>query len=248
MSFNEKIVLVTGSSRSLGAQIVKDFVNNGAYVIINYNNSEDQAQKFFEEIDKVFPEKALLVKCDISNETEVIDMKNKIVDRFGKIDILVNNAGICNDSLFDEKEKEDFLKVLETNVLGTYLVTKHLGGYINKNGRIINIASDNGLGNGYPESCDYDASKAGVISLTHNMAKFYAPNINVNCVCPGWIDTDMNNDLNDSQRESISKGILLGRFASKKEVSNVVLFLASDEASYVNDSIIIVNGGLANEK
>lgn len=248
MNFNGKVVLVTGSSRSLGAQIVKDFAKRGASVVIDYNNSYDKANKLYEEIEQVFPGKVLLLKCDVTNEDEVISMTKEIVNKFGKIDILVNNAGICNDSLFDEKSKEDFSHVLETNVFGTYLVTKHIGKHISKGGRIINIASDNGLGNGYPESCDYDASKAGVISLTHNMAKFYAPDINVNCICPGWIDTDMNKDLNDNQRNEINKGILLGRFASKREISNVVLFLASDEASYVNDSIITVNGGVSNEK
>ena len=101
--------------------------------------------------------------------------------------------------------------------------------------------------NYYPESAEYDASKAGVISLTHNMAKFYAPYINVNCVCPGWIETDMNKGLSKKQKEILSKKILLKRFASPKEISNVVLFLASDFANYVNDSIIVVNGGYNNE-
>ena len=248
MNFEGKIVLVTGSSRSLGAQIVKDFASKGATVIIDYNKSEEQAMKLKKDLEELYRKEVLTIKCDISNEEEVISMTNKIIDKYGNIDILVNNAGICDDSLFDEKKKSTFLKVLETNVLGTYLVTKHLGKHINKNGRIINIASDNGLGDGYPESCDYDASKAGVISLTHNMARFYAPNINVNCICPGWIDSDMNKGLSDNQRTEINKGILLERFASKREVSNVVLFLASSEASYVNDSIITVNGGLSSEK
>ena len=247
MNFEGKIVLVTGSSRSLGAQLVKDFSSRGATVIINYNKSEEKALILKENLEKTYNREVLAIKCDISNESDVVNMTNLIVKKYGKIDILVNNAGVCNDSLFDEKSKDDFSNVLNTNVTGTYLVTKHLGEHINKGGKIINIASDNGLGNGYPESCDYDASKAGVISLTHNMAKFYAPFINVNCVCPGWIDTDMNKDLNDNQRDDISDTILLERFASKREISNVVLFLASDMASYVNDSVITVNGGIKNE-
>ncbi len=248
MDFNNKVVLVTGSSRSLGAQIIKDFASKGANVIIDYNKSEEKAMKLKHDLEQLYGREVLAIKCDISNEEEVIAMTDEIIEKYENIDILVNNAGICDDSLFDEKQKNTFLKVLETNVLGTYLVTKHIGKHINKGGRIINIASDNGLGHGYPESCDYDASKAGVISLTHNMAKFYAPDINVNCICPGWIDTDMNKDLSDIQRNEINKGILLERFASKKEISNVVLFLASSSASYVNDSIITVNGGLASEK
>ena len=242
MNLKEKVVLVTGSSRSLGAQIIKDFAKQGANVIINYNNSKEGAINLQNEI-KEYNENVLCIKCDISNEEEIINMINEIIKEFGTIDILVNNAGICNDTLFEEKNKTDFLKVLETNVIGTYLVTKHVAKYLNDNGRIINIASDNGLNNGYPESCDYDASKAGVISLTHNMAKYYAPKINVNCICPGWIDTDMNKDLTKDQKKQIEESILLQRFATKEEISNVVLFLASEKASYINDSIIKVNGG-----
>lgn len=243
MDFKEKVVLVTGSSRSLGKQIAMDFLKQGAYVIFNYCNSDGSTLK--EELEKNYKDKYLLIKCDISNEEEVENMINQIINKFSKIDILVNNAGICNDTLFDEKKKEDFIRTLEVNVVGTYLVTKHVGKIMkeNKSGKIINIASDNGIDNNYPESCDYDASKAGVISLTHNMAKYYAPFVNVNCVCPGWIDTDMNKDLSSNQKEEINSNILLKRFANKEEISNVVLFLASDLASYVNDAIIVANGG-----
>ena len=242
MNFKGKVVLVTGSSRSLGAQIIKDFAKQGANVIINYNNSKEGAINLQNEI-KEYNETVLCIKCDISNEEEIINMINEIIKEFGTIDILVNNAGICNDTLFEEKNKTDFLKVLETNVIGTYLVTKHVAKHMKDGGRIINIASDNGLDNGYPESAEYDASKAGVISLTHNMAKYYAPKINVNCICPGWIDTDMNKDLTKDQKKQIEESILLQRFATKEEISNVVLFLASEKASYINDSIIKVNGG-----
>ena len=245
--FKDKIVLVTGSSRSLGAQIIKDFAKEGATVIINYNKSKEQAMTLKEDLENNYQKEVLSIKCDITNEEEVQNMANQIVNKYEKIDILINNAGICNDSLFEDKTKENFLKVLETNVVGTYLVTKYIGKHIKENGKIINIASDNGLNNGYPESCDYDASKAGVISLTHNMAKFYAPKINVNCICPGWIDTDMNKDLTQEQKDEIEKGILLNRFATKEEISNVVLFLSSDKASYINDSIITVNGGIKSE-
>ena len=247
MNFDKKIVLVTGSSRSLGAQIVKDFAKEGAKVIINYNNSEEEAFKLKKELEQQYNKEVLTIKCDITNEQEIINMVSSVIEKYNKIDILVNNAGICNDTLFENKSKEDFLKVLETNVVGTYLVTKHVAKYMSKGSKIINIASDNGLNNGYPESADYDASKAGVISLTHNMAKYYAPDININCVCPGWIDTDMNKDLTEDQTKEIENKILLKRFATKKEISNVVLFLASDKASYINDSIITVNGGTNNE-
>ncbi|MGN0992320.1 MAG: SDR family oxidoreductase [Bacilli bacterium] len=245
MNFKGKTVLVTGSSRSLGKQIVYDFVSCGANVVINYNNSFDEAVLFEKELKDKFNSKTLVVKCDVSNEEEVVSMVDKCISVFGKIDILVNNASICRDSLFDDKSYSDFSDVLGVNLIGTYLVTKHVGKFMLENsyGKIINIASDNGIDAGYPESCDYDSSKAGVISLTHNMAKYYAPYVNVNCVCPGWIDTDMNKDLSDNQRKDICDKILVKRFASVKEISNVVLFLTSDYASYVNDSIIKVNGG-----
>lgn len=245
MNFKGKTVLVTGSSRSLGREIVYNFASCGANVVINYNNSRDEAYLLEKELKDKFNSKTLVIKCDVSKEDEVILMGEKIISLFGKVDILVNNASICRDSMFDSKSFSDFSDVLGVNLIGTYLVSKHIGKYMLENsyGKIINIASDNGIDEGYPEGCEYDASKAGVISLTHNMAKYYAPYINVNCVCPGWIDTDMNKELSDTQRKDICDKILVGRFASAKEIANVVLFLASDDASYVNDSIIKVNGG-----
>lgn len=245
MDFKDKVVLVTGSSRGIGRQIALDLSKEGADVIINYNISKEKASVLEKEIKEKYNTSPLLIKCNISNEDEVKDMIDKVKKKYNRIDILINNAGVCNDTLFNEKTYDDFKKVLEVNLIGTYLVTKHVGEEMlkSKKGKIINIASDNGLDNGYPESCEYDASKAGVISLTHNMAKYYAPYINVNCVCPGWTDTDMNRKLDDEQRRDISQGILLKRFARVEEISSVVLFLASDKASYVNDEIIKVNGG-----
>lgn len=239
------VVLVTGSARGLGAQIVYDFARCGAKVIINYNNSYKEALKLKNEIEDKFLSDVLLICGDVSNEDDVSRMVLETVNKFGKIDILVNNAGVCFDSLFNDKTKESFMKILGVNLVGTYLVSKEVSKYMNSGSAIINISSDN-VFSGYPESADYDASKAGVISLTHNMASFYAPRIRVNSVCPGWIDTDMNKDLNLEQIDKIKKGILLGRFASKEEISNVVLFLASKEASYINDAIITVNGGVKN--
>lgn len=245
MRFKGKNVLVTGSSRGLGKEIVRLFAREGANVIINYNNSKEDALLFETEISEKYGVSALAMKCDVSSEKEVETMISECFDKFGKIDILVNNAGICNDSLFLDKTSHDFSKVLGVNLIGTYLVSKYVGKRMFESGfgRIINISSDCGLECGYPESAEYDASKAGVISLTHNMAKSFAPYVNVNCVCPGWIDTDMNKELDDMQRKNICDKILLKRFASSEEIAKVILFLASDDASYVNDSVIKVNGG-----
>lgn len=245
MNFEGKTVVVTGSSRSLGRQIVLDFAIGGANVVINYNNNFDKAMDAKTKIEKLGVN-VLLIKCDVSNESEVCSMVSEVISKFGKIDILVNNAGVCNDSLFDEKTCDDFVSVLKTNLVGTYLVSKYVGKFMldAKDGKIINIASDNAFVSGYPESAEYDASKSGVVSLSHNMAKFYSPYVRVNCVCPGWIDTDMNKGLTSKQKSDICDKLMLHRFASSKEISNVVLFLASDMSSYVNDSVITVNGGV----
>ena len=157
--FKEKVVLVTGSSRSLGKEIIKKFANEGAKVVINYNNSLEEANQLKKEFADLSIEN-LIVKCDVSKEEEVKEMVKTIVDTYGKIDILVNNAGICNDTLFDKKTKDDFEKVIGVNLIGTYLVSKYVGEIMlkQKSGKIINIASDNGLHECYPESCDYDSS------------------------------------------------------------------------------------------
>ena len=145
-------------------------------------------------------------------------------------------------------EIKEFRRVLDVNLIGTYLCSKYVGRVMmeNKKGKIINISSTNAIDTYYPESCDYDASKAGVISLTHNLAREFAPFIYVNCVCPGWVKTDMNKDLSMDQINEEKKKILLGRFAEADEIAKVVLFLASSKANYINDSIIRVDGGKYN--
>ena len=241
MDFNDKIVLVTGAAKSLGRQIAYDFAKNGARVIINYNNSYNEAKELKNEIDKKYNE-SYLIKADISNESEVKSMFDEIKKVFSRIDIVVNNAGISIDNFIEDKDSVEFKKVLDVNLLGTYLVSKYAKELLSINSSIINISSDNAL-RGYVESVDYDASKAGVVSLTKNFAKYYAPTTRVNAVLPGWINTEMNKDLTKEQRKIYESKSLLKRFASPSEISNVVLFLASDKSSYVNATCILVNGG-----
>ena len=183
-------VLVTGSSRGLGKAVILEYAKNGYDVVINYNNSKEEA--------------------------------------------------------FELKTKNEFMKTLEVNLVGTYLLSKKIGLKMleEKKGNIINISSTNGIDTTYPESIDYDASKAGVISLNHNLANYFAPYIRVNTICPGWINTDMNKDLEEEFKERELKKILLNRFAEKEEIANLVYFLGTDKASYINDSIIRIDGGV----
>ena len=169
-------------------------------------------------------------------------MINYIEKESGHIDILVNNAGIAMDSTFEEKEVSDFKKVLDTNLIGPFLVSKYASRIMNK-GVIINISSTNGIDTYYPFSIDYDASKAGLISLTHNLAVLFAPRIRVNAVAPGWVETDMNKNLAKDFKDKECGKILLKRFGNTEEIANVVFFLASDGASYINNTVIRVDGG-----
>lgn len=238
----KKTVLITGASRGLGASIAKIFAKNGDNIIINYNKSLDSANLLKKELEDKYNSKVLLVRADISVENEVKNMFDAIKKEFSKIDILINNAGVAIDSSLEEKSADEFMKVISVNLLGTFLVTKYAINLMNI-GSIINISSTNGIDTGYIESVDYDSSKAGVIALTHDFAKYLSPQIRVNCVAPGWINTDMNNDLFVDFKKNQLKKIGLKRFASCDEIASVVYFLASDEAKYINDAVIRVDGG-----
>ena len=240
-----KTVLVTGSSRGLGKSTIIKFAENGYNVVINYNNSEKVAYELQKYIEDNFKVGVLTVKADVGNENDVKEMFNIIIDKFGSIDVVVNNAAIAIDTIFEQKTVDNFNKILNTNLIGTFLVSKYASKYMldKKQGNIINISSTNGIDTYYPYSMDYDASKAGIISLTKNLSKELSPYIRVNCVCPGWITTDMNNSLDKEYMSKEITKINLKRFAEPKEIANVVYFLATDEASYVNGSVIVVDGG-----
>ena len=240
-----KTVLVTGSSRGLGKSTIIKFAENGYNVVINYNNSEKVAYELQKYIEDNFKVGVLTVKADVGNENDVKEMFNIIIDKFGSIDVVVNNAAIAIDTIIKKKTVDNFNKILNTNLIGTFLVSKYASKYMleKKQGNIINISSTNGIDTYYPYSMDYDASKAGIISLTKNLSKELSPYIRVNCVCPGWITTDMNNSLDKEYMSKEITKINLKRFAEPKEIANVVYFLATDEASYVNGSVIVVDGG-----
>lgn len=240
-----KIVLVTGGSRGIGKAIVIEFAKKGYNVVINYVNSSNKANSLKKEVEDKYGVKALTIKADVSIEEEVKNMVKEVIHEFGHIDCLVNNAGIAIDTVFEDKTKENFMKILNTNLIGPFLVSKEVGKYMleAKKGSIINISSTNGIDTIYPEGLDYDASKAGLISLTKNLAIQYAPYIRVNSVAPGWTLTDMSKDLDNDYIKEECESILLNRFAEASEIAKVVVFLASEDASYINSEVIRVDGG-----
>ena len=242
-----KVVLITGGSSGIGKETVYKFAKNGYDVIFTYNKSKETSKTIEKDIKSSYNVNIYSIKCDISMENDVKSLANFVKDKTNKIDVLVNNAGIAIDNLFEEKTVEEFKKVIDTNLIGTFSVIKYLGNLINDGGSIINISSTNALDSYYLESLAYAASKIGIISLTHNLAKYYAPKIRVNCICPGWVDTLMNKDLSKEQKDSENKKILLNRFAKPSEIANVIYFIASDEGSYINDAIIKVDGGRNND-
>ena len=209
-------VLVTGGARGLGLAISLYYLKMGHSVVVNYNNSDEMALKLKSE----YGDRVSIVKADVSNEDDV----KRMFDALGKLDVVVNNAGIAKDSDPMEKSAEEFLEVIKVNLLGTFHVDK---------GCIVNISSTNALDTYYPESMDYDASKAGVISLTHNFSLYLKDrDIRVNVVCPDWIDTDMNLEMDEEYKKS------LGVFLKPEEVAKVVYDVSVDKS--VNDVVIRV--------
>ena len=244
----KKVVLITGSSSGIGRSTAIEFAKNDYNVVITYNNSEKEAYKLESELKEKYDTNSLVIKLDICDENSIKNCVEKTIGKFGKIDVLVNSAGIAIDTIYEDKNKYNFMKILEVNTVGTFLMCKYVSPYMlkEKMGNIVNISSTNGMETTYIESLDYDASKAGVISLTKNLSREYAPYIRVNTVCPGWVNTRMNKDLDgDFVKKEIDK-IYLKRFAEPEEIAKVIYFLSTDSASYVNNSIIRVDGGTNN--
>ncbi len=240
-----KVVLVTGSAKGIGAAIIEEMAQNGYDCVINYHTSEKEAFKLKEKIES-HNVRCLALQADVSSEEEVNKMFLQIEEAFGGVDILVNNAAVDIPNIFDRKTVDDFKKTLDVNLIGAYIVSKRAYQYMRdkKWGRIINISSTNGMNTYYPMGLEYDASKAALNSLTHNLAIQFAPYVTCNAVAPGFIGTA--SELEDYDEEFLQieqEKILLRRFGLPEEVAHVVKFLASDEASYINNSIIRIDGG-----
>lgn len=240
-----KSVLITGGTRGIGEAISRKFAKKGYDIIINYVNSSEKAQNLKQELEKEYNIKVLPIQADISNEIEIKNMVDMAIKEFGKIDVLVNNAGIVIDREFEDRTVEDWKKTLDINLIAPFVLIKLVGKEMmkQKSGSIINISSTNGLNTYYPTSVDYDASKSGLISLTYDSAVQFAPYVRVNCVAPGWVNTEMNKELPEDFVKEETERILVKRFAEPEEIAKVVVFLASEDASFVNSTVIKVDGG-----
>ena len=193
----KKIALITGASSKIGMCIAEKLAKCKYDLVLNYNTSLEKAKKLREELINKYNIDVLLIKADLREEKEIKNIIDCAINKYGRIDILINNAAIEHDNTFENKTKEEFMDVLNVNLIAPFLLSKYASKYMikNKYGKIINIASTNGIDTYYPSSLDYDASKAGLISLTHNLAIELAPYITVNAIAPGWTNTDMNKNL-----------------------------------------------------
>ncbi len=243
----EKVVLITGSSKGIGKATAVEFAKIGGYkVVINYLTDRENAEELSNYLKEEYKIETLVIKADVSNEEQVKDMIQEIIDKFGKIDVLVNNAGIAIDKEFEDRTVEDWKRTLEVNTIGTFLVSKYASENMmnNKSGKIINVSSTNGINTFFPSSIDYDASKAAIINLTYNLAIQFAPYINVNAVAPGWVNTEMNKELAEDLIKEETEKIYKKRFAEPEEIAKVICFLASEDAEYINGTVIKVDGGM----
>ena len=235
-----KTVLITGSSRGIGAAAAKLFYENGYNVVINYNNSEKEAKELAASLPG-----SLLLKGDVSEEQDVIRMVETTIAHFGRIDVLINNAGISTVKLLTDTTLEDWEKLFSVNVTGTFLMSKYVSKHMiaNHSGKIINISSIWGISGASCESC-YSASKGAVIAFTKALAKELGPSgISVNCIAPGFIDTDMNQDISPEDAAAFCEETPLGRIGTAEDVAKTLLFLASDGADFITGQIIGCDGG-----
>ena len=241
----EKVVLVTGGSRGIGKEVAMKFAKEGYNVVTNYVSDKTDKEGLKKEFENNNV-KALVLKADVSKTEDVENLVKQAIDTFGKIDVLVNNAGITRDNLLMRMPEEDFDKVIETNLKGTFLVTKAVTKYMMKKrqGSIINLASVVGVVGNAGQS-NYSASKAGIIGFTKSVAKELASrNIRANAVAPGFIETDMTSVLKDEVKENIYNQIPLKRMGNAREVAELIYFLGSEKSSYITGQVINVDGGM----
>ncbi|RST75458.1 3-oxoacyl-[acyl-carrier-protein] reductase [Siminovitchia acidinfaciens] len=245
MKLEGKVALVTGASRGIGRATALALAEAGADVVVNYAGSTDKANEVVEKI-KSLGREAIAYQCNVSDSDAVQAMVKDTIAKFGKLDILVNNAGITRDNLLMRMKENEWDDVIDTNLKGVFLCTKAVTRQMMKqrSGRIINVASIVGV-IGNPGQANYVAAKAGVIGLTKSTARELASRgITVNAVAPGFITTDMTDQLTEEQKEAMLQQIPLDRFGQASDIAGTVLFLASDDANYITGQTIHVDGGM----
>lgn len=242
----KKVAVVTGASRGIGRTIACELASRGMFVIINYNGSREKAEEVKAEIEAKGGE-GEACQCNVADYEACRSFFKEIVRKHGHIDVLVNNAGITKDGLLMAMTEEDFSRVVDTNLKGTFHCIRHVSRQMLKqrSGRIVNLASVVGIC-GNAGQANYAASKAGVIGLTKSAAKELASRgITVNAIAPGFIRTDMTEVLSDKVKEETAKMIPMGSFGEPKDVAKAAAFLASEEARYITGQVLCVDGGMA---
>ena len=239
-----KVALITGGTRGIGKAIAKKFAENGYDLVINYVSENTDLEKLKKDINS--KNEILFVRANVGDFNSCEELVKKAIEKFGNIDVLVNNAGITRDNLIMRMKEEDFDKVINTNLKGTFNVTKNVVPYMMKKrfGKIVNISSVVGV-SGNAGQCNYAASKAGIIGFTKSIAKELASrNILANCVAPGFIDTDMTEVLSDSVKENINSQIPLKRMGTAEEIAKAVYFLAGEDNTYITGQVLNIDGGM----
>jgi 3-oxoacyl-[acyl-carrier protein] reductase len=243
LDFTGKVVLVTGSSRGIGAEMIKAFGNRGAQCVVNYVADEQGRNKSDAESVAGELKDPLIVQCDITKPDEAAAMMKQIQDRHGGLDVLVNNSGIIRDRTIKKVSMEEFESVVRVNLTGTFNVTQKAASILRNGGRIVNLSSVSGQ-MGLFGQANYSASKAAIIALTKVSAREFArQNITVNAIAPGFIDVGMSKGMSDEVTQNFIKQIPLGRLGDVNEIVDAALFLASPMASYITGHVLNVNGG-----
>lgn len=243
-----KVALITGSSRGMGKAEAFEFAKNGYDVIINYVKSAQKAEEIKNEIEKEYGVKVISIQADLAKEEDIIKLVNEAYKEFGHIDVLVNNAGIAPYGPMEEKTIFTFENTMKINFYAPFLLTKLIAPKMmeQKYGKIVNISTIDVMKSYNAESAEYDASKAALISFTKTSALAYQPYVNVNCVCPGWIHTDMTEQNGEDLNNFFLSKIAKQRFGKPEEIAKVVRFLCSDDADYIDGEVICVDGGFKN--
>ena len=240
-----KVVFITGGSRGIGKAIALKFAKEGYNIVTNYVSDNTDIEALKKEFNNLGVE-SLIYKADVTNIEQIENLVKEVIEKFGKIDVLVNNAGITKDNLLMRMSEEEFDKVIEVNLKGTFIVTKIVTKYMmkKKNGSVVNLSSVVGV-TGNAGQCNYSASKAGIIGFTKSLAReLSSRNIRANAVAPGFIATDMTDVLPDNIKENIHSQIPLKRMGAADEVAKLVYFLGSDESSYITGQVINIDGGM----